>query len=87
MKIGILTQPLQNNYGGLLQNYALQKVLRGLGHEVYTINLTSKKRTCSSGSTMRLSGYCPGLRAEDSESIPRPPKGKPPFCSGIREAS
>lgn len=38
MKIGIVTQPLHNNYGGLLQNYALQQVLKGLGHEVYTIN-------------------------------------------------
>lgn len=38
MKIGIITQPLAINYGGLLQNYALQKVLVSLGHEVYTIN-------------------------------------------------
>lgn len=36
-KIGILTQPLHSNYGGLLQNYALQKVLRDMGHEVETI--------------------------------------------------
>lgn len=28
MKIGILTQPLHNNYGGLLQAYALQKVVK-----------------------------------------------------------
>ena len=27
MKIGILTQPLHSNYGGLLQNYALQKII------------------------------------------------------------
>ena len=33
MKIGILTHPLRFNYGGLLQNYALQTVLRRLGHE------------------------------------------------------
>ena len=38
MKIGIITQPLECNYGGLLQNYALQQVLRNLGHDVYTIN-------------------------------------------------
>ena len=38
MKIGIITQPLECNYGGLLQNYALQKVLRSLEHDVYTIN-------------------------------------------------
>lgn len=44
MKIGILTQPLEINYGGLLQNYALQQVLSRLGHEVYTINRNSRLR-------------------------------------------
>ena len=38
MKIGILTQPLQANYGGLLQNYALQQVLLRAGHELETID-------------------------------------------------
>lgn len=38
MKVGILTQPLINNYGGILQNYALQQVLRGMGHNVETID-------------------------------------------------
>lgn len=38
MKIGILTQPLHNNYGGLLQNFALQKTLKDMGHEVWTID-------------------------------------------------
>lgn len=38
MKIGILTQPLRNNYGGLLQNYALQAVLKQKGHDVVTID-------------------------------------------------
>ena len=38
MKIGILTQPLLNNYGGLLQNFALQKVLKSMGNEVETID-------------------------------------------------
>lgn len=38
MKIGILTQPLALNYGGILQNYALQTVLKRMGHEVWTID-------------------------------------------------
>ena len=38
MKIGIITQPLRANYGGLLQNYALQKVLKNRGYEVETLN-------------------------------------------------
>lgn len=38
MKIGILTQPLYSNYGGLLQAWALQKTLVEMGHEVIIIN-------------------------------------------------
>lgn len=38
MKFGILTQPLHANYGGLLQNYALQQTLKRAGHEVETID-------------------------------------------------
>lgn len=38
MKIGILTQPLHTNYGGLLQNYALQQTLIRAGHNVETID-------------------------------------------------
>ncbi len=38
MKIGIVTQPLLNNYGGYLQAWALQEQLRKMGHEPITIN-------------------------------------------------
>ena len=38
MKIGILTQPLHNNYGGILQAYALQTILKRMGHEAWIIN-------------------------------------------------
>lgn len=38
MKIGILTLPLNINYGGILQAYALQKVLRRMGHETTLID-------------------------------------------------
>lgn len=38
MKVGILTHPLRTNYGGLLQAYALQIVLKRLGHDVTIIN-------------------------------------------------
>lgn len=34
MKVAILTQPLDGNYGGILQCYALQTVLERIGHEV-----------------------------------------------------
>ncbi len=38
MKIGILTQPLATNYGGILQNYALQYTLKQFGHNPVTID-------------------------------------------------
>lgn len=44
MKICILTQPLHTNYGGLLQAYALQIVLKRMGHEVVTDLNGSKKK-------------------------------------------
>lgn len=37
MRIAILTQPLRYNFGGILQNYALQTVLKRMGHEVVTL--------------------------------------------------
>lgn len=37
MKIGILTQPLYVNYGGILQCYALQKKLQLMGHETVVL--------------------------------------------------
>ena len=39
MKMLILTQPLHTNYGGLLQAYALQQILKGMGHDVVTDRL------------------------------------------------
>ena len=38
MRIGIITQPLYANYGGVLQNWALQHILIKLGHEPITID-------------------------------------------------
>lgn len=44
MKIGILTHPLDNNYGCLLQAYALQETIKSMGHEVVTINRFSNPK-------------------------------------------
>nr|WP_288812019.1 polysaccharide pyruvyl transferase family protein [uncultured Sphingobacterium sp.] len=38
MRVGILTLPLHNNYGGILQAYALMFSLNKLGHETWLIN-------------------------------------------------
>nr|WP_319267298.1 polysaccharide pyruvyl transferase family protein [uncultured Draconibacterium sp.] len=42
MKIGIVTLPFNSNYGGILQAYALQSVLKKMGHTVLTVNRFSK---------------------------------------------
>ena len=36
--IAVITHPLMNNYGGLLQNYALQKVVAAIGADSKTID-------------------------------------------------
>lgn len=41
MKIGILTQPLGDNYGGILQNWALQQAIKLHGYESITIRHTN----------------------------------------------
>ncbi len=44
MRVLILTQPLLNNYGGLLQNYAMQYALRQLGNDSVTYDIVLKPR-------------------------------------------
>lgn len=48
MKIGILTLPLQANYGGLLQAYALQTILERMGHNVKVIVKSRYRRVPTS---------------------------------------
>lgn len=43
MRIGILTLPFNNNYGGYLQAYALMTVLKQMGHNVELIYRRSNK--------------------------------------------
>lgn len=43
MKIAILTQPLGYNYGGILQNYALQQTLKNLQHESVTLEINYRQ--------------------------------------------
>lgn len=53
MKIGIITQPLETNYGGILQNYALQEVLRKLGYDSITLDQPYINKTL----VEKLKGY------------------------------
>lgn len=45
MKIGLLTLPFNNNYGGYLQCYALMTVLKQMGHNVELIYRRQNKRS------------------------------------------
>ena len=42
MKVGIITLPLYVNYGGILQTYALQTILKRMGHEVVVFQKKKK---------------------------------------------
>ena len=44
MKIGILTYHFSINFGAVLQCYALQEALKGLGHSVYVIDYITKEQ-------------------------------------------
>lgn len=44
MRIGILTLPFNNNYGGYLQCYALMTILKQMGHDVELIYRRQDKR-------------------------------------------
>ena len=42
MKVGILTFHYGSNYGGVLQCYALQQVLKSMGHDSFVVNYVPK---------------------------------------------
>ena len=45
MEIGIITQPFSANYGGILQNWALQQVLQRMGHAPVTVECSGAFRS------------------------------------------
>lgn len=71
MKTGILTQPLLNNYGGLIQNFALQKALQKLGHDPITIDQKSKELPLWRVTLGRFNGYLQHWLYPDKIKKPR----------------
>lgn len=66
MKAGIVTQPLKNNFGGIIQNFALQETLRNLGHDPVTLcviqphdSVSLRKRIAPFIHWLRLLPYIP----------------------------
>lgn len=68
MKIAILTQPLHTNYGGNLQNFALQKVITDMGHEPVTID---RHHTVKLRTKLKL-GYFKNLLMHFLKGTPKP---------------
>lgn len=66
MKIGILTQHFLLNYGGIIQNYALQQVLIKLGHEP----LTFEHDTCYGHLRWALRSVKSILKTRSFKSLP-----------------
>lgn len=60
MRIGILTLPLEMNYGGILQAYALQQVLQRKGHDVTIIDRHNRRQYPSF--SIHLLGYLKRLK-------------------------
>lgn len=54
MKIAVLTLPLQANYGGILQAYALQTILEQMGHEVVHLQHPRYQKTTGIRYILRL---------------------------------
>lgn len=69
MRIGILTQHLSKNYGGIIQNWALQQVLLAQGHEP----LTFEHDTCYSRSRWLLRTVKQVLLKRTFSSLPEYP--------------
>lgn len=66
MKIGLITLPLHTNYGGVIQCYALQEILKKLGHTVIVLedtpSITLKERILA---FLKKTIYCRKLRSID----------------------
>ena len=61
MRIGILTLPLHTNYGGILQAYALQAVLKRMGHEAILLDRGWLKRGFVRDLLSRIKWDCKSL--------------------------
>lgn len=58
MNVGIVTQPLCGNYGGILQNYALQTVLKSLGCNPITLDLQTHLNESYWDYVRRVMAFC-----------------------------
>lgn len=65
MRIGVYTLPLHLNYGGILQAYALQRVLQDMGHDVVYIEWDKWRMKVFSWKVYLLRFYWKYFKEED----------------------
>lgn len=83
MNIGIVTQPLGDNYGGLLQNWALQQVLVKLGHSPITLDAYSRLPLSTYLVKLAATATLKCLGRKQMSWPYKPQKGKRYHCSDI----
>lgn len=71
MKIGIITVPFNNNYGGFLQAYALKTTLIGMGHKVIFVNRRRDKDTSVKGRIRDFLYKMTGIARKKEKTIKR----------------
>lgn len=65
MRIGVYTHPLHFNYGGILQAYALQRVLQDMGHDAVYIEWNKRRMTVLSWKVYLLRFYWKYFKGAD----------------------
>lgn len=82
MKVGILTLPLHNNYGGILQSAALYRVIQNMGHEplILSKKLWRPAHMRWAGKILRT---LPGHDIKNSRSIERTRARHYPFLDAF----
>ena len=56
-KIGIITYHFANNYGAVLQCYALSSYLKTIGHEVWVLNFISSKQANNNSQYRKINSF------------------------------
>ncbi|WP_256013243.1 polysaccharide pyruvyl transferase family protein [Desertivirga xinjiangensis] len=57
MKVGILTLPLWNNYGGIIQAFALKETLKRMGHTVFLVDYHHHKLSFLASKNIQLKRF------------------------------
>lgn len=57
MKVGLVSLPMTWNYGGILQQYALQQILKSEGHDVIVLTIRKDRKSIFKNSLVRVKWF------------------------------